>query len=92
LSSIETIIDDAANIATIDGKGRMERSHMGGKEKTREKRDRGDRDRERSTKDCIKDWKALWSVGTDAVMDVPLGGVCEVLYGDFREEDDDEED
>jgi phosphatidylinositol glycan class P protein len=87
LSSIETIIDDAANIATVDGKGRVERSHMGGKDKSREKRERGDRERERS----IKDWKGLWSVGTDAVMDVPLGGVCEVLYGDFREEDDDED-
>ncbi|KAF1915440.1 PIG-P-domain-containing protein [Ampelomyces quisqualis] len=27
------------------------------------------------------DWKAFWSMGTDAVMDVPIGGVCEVLYG-----------
>jgi phosphatidylinositol glycan class P protein len=25
------------------------------------------------------------------VMDVPLGGVCEVLYGEFREADDEEE-
>jgi len=31
------------------------------------------------------DWTALWSRGTDAVMDVPIGGVCEVLYGDGRE-------
>jgi phosphatidylinositol glycan class P protein len=27
-------------------------------------------------------WKDFWSTGTDAVMDVPIGGVCEVLYGD----------
>ncbi|KAF2750364.1 PIG-P-domain-containing protein [Sporormia fimetaria CBS 119925] len=27
------------------------------------------------------DWRALWSIGTDAVLDVPLGGVCEILYG-----------
>lgn len=26
-------------------------------------------------------WQQIWSTGTDAVMDVPLGGVCEVLYG-----------
>lgn len=26
-------------------------------------------------------WTQIWSTGTDAVMDVPLGGVCEVLYG-----------
>ncbi|EXJ60672.1 hypothetical protein A1O7_04825 [Cladophialophora yegresii CBS 114405] len=27
------------------------------------------------------DWKLVWNEGTDAVMDVPIGGVCEVLYG-----------
>jgi phosphatidylinositol N-acetylglucosaminyltransferase subunit P len=70
LSSIETIIDDAANIATLDGKGRK-----GGptRERRRERTDKG-----------LKDWQSVWSQGTDAVMDVPLGGVCEVLYGDLR--------
>ncbi|MCJ1336509.1 hypothetical protein MMC09_001785 [Bachmanniomyces sp. S44760] len=28
------------------------------------------------------DWRQLWSEGTDAVMDVPIGGVCEILYGE----------
>ncbi|KAI5797143.1 PIG-P-like protein [Pyronema domesticum] len=37
------------------------------------------------------DWKALWSRGTDAVLDVPIGGVCEVLYGDMRDREDWEE-
>lgn len=27
------------------------------------------------------DWRSFWSIGTDAVMDVPIGGVCEILYG-----------
>ncbi|KAG9200254.1 hypothetical protein G6514_007467 [Epicoccum nigrum] len=27
------------------------------------------------------DWGLFWNVGTDAVMDVPIGGVCEILYG-----------
>ena len=75
LSSIETIIDDAANVATIDSKGRMRSSH---------------KKRERGTKEGVRDWKKIWSHGTDAVMDVPLGGVCEVLYrddGDIEEED-----
>ena len=27
-------------------------------------------------------WKQIWNHGTDGVMDVPIGGVCEVLYGD----------
>ncbi|TAQ88458.1 hypothetical protein B7494_g3241 [Chlorociboria aeruginascens] len=68
MSSIETIIDDAANIATIDGKGRMRSSH-----KKRERMGTGSN---------VHDWRTIWSQGTDAVMDVPLGGVCEVLYGD----------
>ncbi|KAK0121586.1 hypothetical protein ONS95_009875 [Cadophora gregata] len=86
LSSIETIIDDAANVATIDGKGRQAASNI-----VKEK-DRGRDRRERPEKErTIKDWRALWSQGTDAVMDVPLGGVCEVLYGELREDVDDDE-
>jgi phosphatidylinositol N-acetylglucosaminyltransferase subunit P len=27
-------------------------------------------------------WRHLWNEGTDAVMDVPIGGVCEILYGE----------
>ena len=30
------------------------------------------------------DWKNIWSQGTDAVLDVPIGGVCEILYGSGR--------
>ncbi|EXJ93614.1 hypothetical protein A1O1_02006 [Capronia coronata CBS 617.96] len=26
-------------------------------------------------------WELVWNEGTDAVMDIPIGGVCEVLYG-----------
>ncbi|CZR53511.1 related to pigp_human [Phialocephala subalpina] len=92
LSSIETIIDDAANVATIDSKGRLGGSHVGIKEKPKEKRERGDKwDRGDRTGKTIKDWKAIWSQGTDAVMDVPLGGVCEVLYVDLREPEDQDE-
>lgn len=32
------------------------------------------------------DRRRIWSEGTDAVMDVPIGGVCEILYGSGREE------
>ncbi|KAF3918940.1 hypothetical protein ABW20_dc0106948 [Dactylellina cionopaga] len=34
------------------------------------------------------DWKDYWSTGTDAVMDIPIGGVCEVLYGEGRDDTD----
>ncbi|RMD41298.1 hypothetical protein DV735_g3845, partial [Chaetothyriales sp. CBS 134920] len=35
-----------------------------------------------SISDLNLSWKQIWNEGTDAVMDVPIGGVCEVLYGD----------
>ncbi|KAL8834860.1 MAG: hypothetical protein Q9170_003560 [Blastenia crenularia] len=31
--------------------------------------------------DSKQDWTALWDEGTDAVMDIPIGGVCQILYG-----------
>lgn len=71
LSSIETIIDDAANVAVIDGKWR---SNTASRRRVRA----GDHV-------DVREWKGIWSQGTDAVMDVPLGGVCEVLYGDGRD-------
>ncbi|OCL08868.1 PIG-P-domain-containing protein [Glonium stellatum] len=38
------------------------------------------------------EWRKLWDEGTDAVMDVPIGGVCEILYGAGREREEWEED
>ncbi|KAI5780294.1 PIG-P-domain-containing protein [Peziza echinospora] len=35
-----------------------------------------------------KDWRKMWDKGTDGVIDVPMGGVCEVLYGDDRDLED----
>ncbi|KAI1186364.1 PIG-P-domain-containing protein [Nemania serpens] len=76
LTSIETIVDEAAKIAIIDGKGRI--------------RPKGAADeRGQVTEETARelDWKCIWNKGTDAVMDVPLAGVCEVLYGDLVYED-----
>ena len=70
LSSIEIIIDNAdnaANVATVDSKGRMRNNHRKKEHTSRE----------------VKDWKDIWSHGTGAVMDIPLGGVCEVYPGRF---------
>lgn len=36
------------------------------------------------------DWRAVWNRGTDAVMDVPLAGVNEVLYGYYDDDDETE--
>jgi phosphatidylinositol glycan class P protein len=87
LESIETVVDEAANVATVGGRGRMKPSHgyaaHAGQQKRKEKR-------EGKVVVNPRDWKTIWSEGTDAVMDVPLGGVCEVLYGEGRDGTDDE--
>lgn len=83
MNSIENIVDDAANVAVIDGKGRR---RVGGSAKL--------------SPDAFTavtvggnvprrnvDWRELWNEGTDAVMDVPVGGVCEVLYGNANARD-----
>ncbi|KAI1338831.1 PIG-P-domain-containing protein [Xylariaceae sp. FL0016] len=76
MSSIETIVDEAAKIATIDSKGRIKHGES----------------RKQVTEEKARqlDWKSIWNEGTDAVMDVPLAGVCEVLYGDLTDSEDDE--
>ena len=33
------------------------------------------------------DWQELWNEGTDAVMDITLSGVCEILCGQRDDED-----
>ena len=41
------------------------------------------------SQDTDLDWRMLWNEGTDAVMDIPLGGVCEILYGSRTRGEDD---
>lgn len=77
LSSMETIVDEAAKIATIDGKGRI-KVGVGGHGERRLMTE----ERARQT-----DWSSIWNTGTDAVMDVPLAGVNEVLYGGYLDHD-----
>lgn len=89
VSSIENVVDEAAQIAVVDGGGTIVRRREPGK---------GGVKTSILTEDVIgphderiakgRDWKSLWSEGTDAVMDVPIGGVCEILYGDEREEEE----
>ncbi|KAG7103773.1 Meiotically up-regulated gene 84 protein like [Verticillium longisporum] len=74
MASVETIVDDTAQVAVIDSKGRI---RHGAKRRQKDKRDR------RINGGPGLDWKEIWNEGTDAVMDVPLAGVCEVLYGDI---------
>jgi phosphatidylinositol glycan class P protein len=74
MSSIENIVDDAANVAVLDKTGNVKGKNNNGLQSRKESAYT-----ELESHDL--DWKTLWSEGTDAVMDVPIGGVCEILYG-----------
>jgi phosphatidylinositol glycan class P protein len=66
---------------------------MGEREKGRRDRERErEREKGRDLEKDVREWKTVWSKGTDAVMDVPLGGVCEILYGVGRERSESEDD
>ena len=84
MGSVETVVDEAANIAVIDGEGRLR--GRGGKGKRKDVEGMG-----AGAKGGVREWEKIWSRSTDAVMDVPLGGVCEVLYGGREDEDEDVE-
>ncbi|KAI9669229.1 MAG: hypothetical protein M1817_004724 [Caeruleum heppii] len=79
MSSIENIVDEAANIAAPNHRGRVQkpggaRRHAG--------RSGGHSRRSSGVTEGLPDnWRAIWDRGTDAVMDVPIAGVCELLYG-----------
>lgn len=82
MNSIENIVDEVANVAVIDGKGRR---RPGGAARMKpgatSYQVMGAQNRK-------VNWKEIWSEGTDAVLDVPVGGVCEVLYGQERDDKD----
>ncbi|KAL8688402.1 MAG: hypothetical protein Q9218_005681 [Villophora microphyllina] len=65
MSSIENIVDEAANIAALDDSA-IERLHAS--------------IQPGSSRAQQADWLSMWNEGTDAVKDVPIGGVCQILY------------
>ncbi|KAK9802505.1 putative PIG-P domain-containing protein [Seiridium cardinale] len=72
LGSLETVVDEAAMVACVDSRGRLKISkgpEGGGGAKVSESRA------------LDVEWRSVWNRGTDGVMDVPLAGVNEVLYG-----------
>jgi phosphatidylinositol glycan class P protein len=94
LSSCENLVDECAQIAAVDKKtGQIVRDPRVLTERLDEKeKENGNRasapPSRRGSLSAFQfdassdvDWKSLWSFGTDAVMDVPIGGVCEILYG-----------
>lgn len=96
MNSLECLVDGAANIAVVDEKGQLIRDERAswdtsavtrGSQSTKTGK-RGGRSRRGSLVDVQElDWRSLWNEGTDAVMDVPIGGVCEILYGGHREDE-----
>lgn len=74
MGSIENIVDEAAHVAVLDERGNIVRKQ--GQSKGRRMGKDGSGGGGQSV-----DWRKAWSQGTDAVMDVPIGGVCEILYG-----------
>ncbi|EFQ87672.1 hypothetical protein PTT_16711 [Pyrenophora teres f. teres 0-1] len=94
LSSIENLVDECAQVAVVDRTtGQIVRDPVMLTDKLHEQdKEKGTMGRapcsRRSSFSAYQfsasnhvDWKSFWSTGTDAVMDVPIGGVCEILYG-----------
>jgi len=91
LNSIENLVDEAAQVAVVDRRtGKIVRETVLVTDKLHEKdKEKGTRtNAPRSSFEAYQfdasdhvNWTAFWSTGTDAVMDVPIGGVCEILYG-----------
>ncbi|KAK5151070.1 hypothetical protein LTS14_009565 [Recurvomyces mirabilis] len=98
MNSVECLVDEAANIAVVDAQGRIVRDDRpswqvddkAGHGTRKGKGKHGGHSRQTSlTKAQMNselDWRSLWNEGTDAVMDIPLGGVCEILYGQPEDE------
>lgn len=107
MNSVECLVDEAANIAVLDSQGKIirsdrapwqveEDSHIKGRtRKGKGKGKHGGHSRQPSLSKVQTnqdlDWRELWNEGTDAVMDIPIGGVCEILYGSHDEEMDGED-
>lgn len=89
ITSCENLVDETAQIALVDKRtgaivrGQPSASRQAqGKEKASVTSGRKDSISAYRWSPAEKaDWKSYWGVSTDAVMDVPIGGVCEILYG-----------
>lgn len=82
LHDIETIVDDTAKVAVLDSRGRLVRA-SGSTELTHRYHGRGKKGKSSQRgayADAEKTGLDAWCIGTDAVLDIPLGGVCEMLY------------
>ncbi|KAK5122001.1 hypothetical protein LTR85_004573 [Meristemomyces frigidus] len=99
MNSVECLVDEAANVAVVDAQGKLirndrpswqvaddkQRGKQAGKGKHGGHSRQSSLNRVQTNQEL--DWRNLWNEGTDAVMDIPIGGVCEVLYGGHEYDD-----
>ncbi|KAK5694152.1 hypothetical protein LTR97_009773 [Elasticomyces elasticus] len=102
MADVGCLVDEAANVAVVDAQGKIIREERpswevaGEREKHASVRKgsgkNGGHSRQASAGKVQMhhelDWRTLWKEGTDAVMDIPIGGVCEILYGHSDDEAD----
>lgn len=83
MASLETVVDEAAKVACVDSRGRLRPS------KRHDEAAAAAATKVSESRALEIEWRAVWNKGTDGVMDVPLAGVNEVLYGYGDHDDDD---
>ena len=93
LQSVECMVDEAANVAVIDASGNITRNGRLSSNRSKERKNTMGTSSHNNNDDKAVggkelDWRSLWNEGTDAVMDIPVGGVCEILYGTTNDFDD----
>jgi phosphatidylinositol N-acetylglucosaminyltransferase subunit P len=92
LDSLEVLVDEVSRVAPLGAKDQRKDGSLSVIQ--RREVDMGDDGEIVVGNDSARQvpWAELWNEGTDAVLDVPAGGVCEILYGYGREPDEDEVD
>lgn len=81
LNAIQTIVDHSAQVAVLDSKGRLMHGHAEGVAIHRKsKAEKAKSNSLAVPRSPGQEMLEAWCVGTDAVLDVPLAGVCEMLY------------
>jgi phosphatidylinositol N-acetylglucosaminyltransferase subunit P len=103
MPSIENLVDKTSQVAIVNREGKIippktysrfqiPKPGQQSKNHSRHPSGQGKYGIAGSLKSGGKDikWREIWDESTDAVLDIPIGGVCEILYGDGREhlEDD----
>jgi phosphatidylinositol glycan class P protein len=93
MQSIENLVDETGQIAVVDRRGRIIRPQKASRFRLpatrRGRRGRRLSDAQRSPMGSFgrnPDLRGIWDEGTAAVMDIPVGAVCELLYGERRDE------